>query len=94
MTTPANNTFTAAQIARPLGNTPQAVRKALLSAPAAGVRVINGAEAAAWSVASLPEPLRNRLAEQARLRGYRDSEAMLSDPPKQWTPALPLDQIA
>jgi hypothetical protein len=85
---------TAARIASALGRTPQAVRKALAGAPATRIQIINGAEAAAWSVASLPELVRNRIAEEAKRRGYRDSDAMLSDPPKQWAPSIPLDQVA
>ena len=86
--------YTAARIGSAMGRTPQAVRKVLAGTPASGIQIVNGAEASAWSVASLPELLRNRLAEEAKRRGYRDSEAILADPPKQWAPAVPLDQVA
>lgn len=90
---PAAVGYTAAQIAAALGVTPQAVRKALAGTTAAGVRVANGLEAAAWSVASLPDGLQGRLADRARAHGYRSSEAMLSEPRKRWEPDLPLDKI-
>jgi len=86
--------YTVARIACALGRTPQAIRKALGAKPATRIQIVNGAEAAAWSVAGMAEPLRNRLAEEAKRRGYRDSDAMLSDPPKQWDPSIPLDQVA
>ena len=91
--TPAG-VFTAARIAACLGVTPQGVRKTLRDVPATGARIVGGGEAAAWSVSSLPESLGKRLEEEARRRGYRDAAAMLSDPPKQWQPSLPLDKIA
>jgi hypothetical protein len=83
--------FTAAAIAFVLRKTPQAVRKALPS-QAAGIRIVNGIEAATWSVAQFPDSLRLRLEEAARQRRYRDIESMLSDPPKR-EPELPLSQI-
>jgi hypothetical protein len=70
------------------------VRKALAGTAATRMLIVNGSEASAWSVAGLPESLRIRLAEEAKRRGYRDSDAMLSDPPKQWAPSIPLDQVA
>ena len=90
----ANNHFSATRIASAIGRTPQAIRKMLAGTPATRIKIVNGAEAAAWSVASLPELLRSRLAEEAKRRGYRDAEAMLADRPKEWAPALPLDRIA
>lgn len=85
--------FSAARIAACIGISPQAVRKALAGTPAAGMRIVNGAEARVWSVGSLPERLRAALEENARARGCRCGEAMLSDPPKRWEPVLPLDKI-
>ena len=93
LTAPAG-AFTAARFAACLGISPQAVRKGLLDTPATGVRIIGGLEAAAWSLDALPEPLRNRMEEAARGQGYRNTIAMLAEPPKQWQPALPLDKIA
>ena len=86
--------FTAARIAACLGVTPQGARKSLAKNPASGIRIIGGVEAAAWSVDSLPDPLGKRLEEEARRHGYRDTAAMLADPPKQWQPPMPLDKIA
>lgn len=87
-------TFTAAQIANCLDRTPQAIRKALRDVKPAAVRVVYGKEAAAWTVASLPAGLRCQLDAVAMQRRYRNTAAMLANPPKQWEPALPLNQIA
>lgn len=86
--------FTVAQIAAALSKTPQAIRKALRDTKPAGVRVVNGNEAAAWLLSALPAPLRSSLDAAARQGGYRDVETMLALPPKQWEPATPLNQIA
>jgi len=86
--------FSAAQIAAAMGITPQAVRKALLGTPAVGSRIIGGNEATVWAIARLPEALRSRLLQEARRRGFRDAEAMLSEPLKQWEPPLPLREVA
>src|ERR1035441_1752096 len=84
--------FTAARFAACLGTSPQAVRKGLLDTPATGIRIIGGVEAAAWSLDSLPGPLRSRMEEAARGKGCRNALAMLAELPKQWQPALPLDK--
>jgi len=85
--------FTAAQIGAALGRKPQAIRKVLRDVAPTGVRIASGQEAAAWSLAALPAPLRGSLDAEARLRRYRDAEALLTCPPKAWQPALPLNEI-
>jgi hypothetical protein len=87
-------TATAARLAIALGKSPQAIRKALAAVRPDSVQIVNGNEAAAWSVAQLPEPLRQRLAEEASRRCCLNVDAMLSDPPKVWQPPLPLTDIA
>ena len=94
MNLPASNLYTASQIAACVGKTPHAVRKALFKSPAAGIRIVSGIEAAAWSIAQLLESLRTRLEARASGGGYRDTTAMLSKAPKRWEPPLPLDRIA
>ena len=89
----SNSLFSAAQIAAGTGKSPQAVRKALLDTPASGVQIIAGREAATWSMDRLPDSLGRRLGEEAHRRGYRDIEAMLSEPARRWEPPLPLDRI-
>lgn len=86
--------FTAAQFAAALGKTPQAVRKTLHGVKPAGVRMVNGKEAATWTLASLPPPLRCSLDAEARLHRCRDAGHLLAMPPKRWEPAVPLNQIA
>jgi hypothetical protein len=89
----SENTFTAAQLATCLGVTPQAIRKSLRGVAAVGVRIVNGKEAAAWTVNQMPEPLCERLAAAAVQQDCRTIEAMLSMPRRQWQPAIPLDKI-
>ena len=86
--------FTAAQIAAALGKTPQAVRKLLRGVRPAGVRIVAGNEAAAWTVAQLPVSLRERLADEAVKQHCRTIEALLSMPRQQWQPPIPLDKIS
>ena len=87
-------TFTAAQIAAALGKTPQAVRKLLRDVRAAGVRIVAGNEAHAWTLNQLPATLNERLADQAKQQQCRTVEALLAMPRKQWQPAIPLDKIS
>ena len=93
------NSFTAAQIAAALGKTPQAVRKQLRDVRPAGVRILAGNEAAAWTVDQLPGPLRERLAIEAVRKNCKGDdlsqrvETLLSMPRQQWRPAIPMDQI-
>ncbi len=86
--------FTAAQIAACLDRTPQAIRKTLRDVPRAGLRLVSGKEAATWPVPALPASLRCELDAVALQRRYRNVEAMLSAPPKQWQPPLALNEIA
>jgi hypothetical protein len=86
--------FTAAQIAAALGNTPQSVRKQMRDLPPSGVRIIAGNEAAIWTVELLPAPLRERLAAEATRQHCRTIEAMLALPRQQWQPSIPLGKIS
>lgn len=85
---------TAAQIAKVLGKTRQAVRKALLDVPATGVVIVSGNEAQAWRVESLPMALREQLADRASAGGYRDAAHLLAAPAERWQPPLPLAGLA
>jgi hypothetical protein len=86
--------FSAAQIAAALGKTPQAVRKMLRDVLPAGVRIVAGNEAAAWTVDQLPAPMRDRLTDEAAKQRCRTIEALLSMPRKLWPPPIPLDKIS
>lgn len=90
----AATAFTAAQMAACLDCSPQAIRKKLRGTKTAGVRIVNGKEAATWAALELPQEMICRLDAMAVQRGFRNAEAMLAAPPKEWQPALPLDQIA
>ncbi|HUZ06462.1 MAG TPA: hypothetical protein VMV89_03145, partial [Candidatus Paceibacterota bacterium] len=59
----------------------------------AGVRIVAGNEAAAWTVEQLPATLRERLADEARRQCCRTIDALLSMPRQKWQPAIPLDKI-
>jgi hypothetical protein len=93
-TSTAAQAFTAAQIAAALGKTPQGVRKLLRDVTPAGVKIVAGNEAAAWTVEQLPAPLRERLAAEALKQHCRTIEALLSMPRRQWQPPIPLDKIS
>jgi hypothetical protein len=86
--------FMAAQIAAALGKPPQAIRRALRDVKPASVRIVKGKEITTWTLAALPAPLRCNLDAEARQRRYRDLETMLANPPAQWEPPVPLNQIA
>ncbi|MGA9451488.1 MAG: hypothetical protein WBW41_09135, partial [Verrucomicrobiia bacterium] len=85
--------WTACQLAAVLGKSPQRVRKQLCGVKF-GIRVVNGHEAAAWTLAALPLPLRRKLDAAARQRGYRDAETMLAAPATRGEPPPALDRIA
>jgi hypothetical protein len=97
-TAPAKH-FTAAQIAAALGHTPQAMRKFLRGVNPAGVRIVAGNEAAAWTVDQLPASLRARLDEEAKNQRcigcseIQRIETLFSLPRRQWQPPVPLDKI-
>ena len=87
-----NQQFTAAQFAAAVGMKRQAVAWHLRAVSPAGVRVIAGNEAAAWTVAQLPPPLRERMAAVAMQQRCRSIESLISNPRQQWQPAIPLDK--
>lgn len=88
-----NEQFTAAQIAGALGMKRQAVQWHLRDVSPAGVRLVAGNEASAWTVEQLPLPLRERLAAAATQQRCRTVEALLTMPRHQWQPPIPLDKI-
>jgi hypothetical protein len=65
-----------------------------MGTPATGIRIVEGVEAAIWSMDRLPAPLRKRFDEEAQRHNYQDAAAMLAEPPKQWNPPLPLEKVA
>ena len=86
--------FTAAQIAAVLSRDPKTVREQLRGVTNAGVCIVAGKEAAAWTVEQLPAPLRERLAAVAMQQRCRTIAALLSMPRRKWQPAFPLDKIS
>ena len=86
--------FTAAQIAAVMGMKRQALQWHLRDVPPAGVRIVAGNEAAAWTVDQLPAPLRERMAAEATQQRCRTIEALISMPRAAWQPAIPLNKIS
>ena len=86
--------FTPAQIAAALGITPRAVRKSLREASPAGVVIVQGNEAAAFTLDQLPAALNERLANEATQQQCRTVNTLLTMPRQQWQPAIPLDKLA
>jgi hypothetical protein len=86
--------FTVTQIARAVGKSRQAMRQCLAGIPESGARLVSGNVAAAWAIHTLPAKLQNELSFQAAAKGYRNSEALLNDPPKQWQPAVRLADVS
>lgn len=86
-------TFTAKQIADALGIKRQAVQWHLRSSEADGVQVVNGNEAAAWSVDVLPPALRGRLEAEASHQNCRTVADFINRPRRKYQPAIPLDQV-
>ena len=86
--------YTAARIAAALGQKRQAVRWHLREVAPSGKVLVNGVAADAWNVAALPAQIREPLAAAVKRRGYRDIEHLLSSPPGQWQPKIPLAEVS
>ena len=89
----AAQTFLAAQLAAALGVTPRAVRKALGDVRPVVAWIAEVNQPPAWTVDQLPEPMRQRLEAKAGEQHYRTIEALLGTQPRQWQPAIPIENI-
>lgn len=85
-------TFTASQIARALGNKRQAVQGLLSTVTPTAQTIVSGNKANAWAIASLPAVLQNRLKSEAERHGYRNADQLLSEPAKSET-AIPISEV-
>src|ERR1035441_3536310 len=94
MNQPANNLFTASQIARALGVKRQAAQRLLSSIAPSGQVIANGRPASAWMISALPAPSQAMLASRAQGSGFRDTEQLLSAPARLWQPPIPLVEVA
>src|ERR1039458_9365610 len=83
MNHPANNHFTATQIARALGVKRQAAQRLLSGIAPSGQVVANGRLVSAWLISALPAHSQELLASRAQSTGYRNAEQLLSAPDKQ-----------
>lgn len=86
--------FTAKQIAAALGQKRQAVQWHLRAVPPDGVQVVNGNEAAAWTLARLPETLRGGLQAAATRDHCRSVEDLLKMPRRRYQSETPLEKIS
>jgi hypothetical protein len=86
--------LTAAEIAAALGVSSQAVRKKLRSIPATGKRTAGGNVADTWRLGNLPEALLARLKRASAGNDLVSVAQMFTGGFKQWTPPVPLADIA
>lgn len=86
--------FPALQIAKALGISRQAVFQQLAGTPPDCQIVHSGRQVNAWSIESLPGDMKARLEAKAATGHYRSAVALLSEPPRKWTPAIPLRDVA
>lgn len=86
-----NPLFTASQIANALGITRQLLAWRLRNVPADGKRLVNGIEAQAWQILSLPQEMISQLEAAAKAKGFRNAEELLRAdlPPIQTPTAAP-----
>jgi len=88
-----NATFTASQIAAAAGVTSSAIRWQLRDVSPDATVMVSGQEAAAWSLARLPDSIQQKLSAAATRGGCRSTEQMLADPPN-WNPEIPVEECA
>lgn len=88
MKNPTPQLWTAAAIARALGNKRQAIRRALADVAPSDSVIVSGNVASAWHFVDLPARLQTELTREAQRRGYRSAEAMLAAPAEPLLPAF------
>jgi hypothetical protein len=86
--------FTAAEIAQAAGRARRVALRKLATIAPAGEVLVNGQPAKAWAFEALPEEWRAEIGSQARARGFRDERHLLAAKPGDWTPKIPLGDVA
>ncbi len=86
--------FPISRIALALGIRRQAVAKRLAGISPDGFNNETGRAVQAWAFESLPADWRHRLQESAKQRGFRSELHLLTSPPGQWSPKIPLGDQA
>lgn len=86
--------FTAPQIARAFGCTPQNVRQQLSGTPSDGEKLIAGNRASAWRIASLPDRMQIELEARAKRTGFSTGYLLLRNTPETFSPSVPLRDCA
>ena len=94
MTPPANNLFTATQIARAAGITRQAVHAGLERIAAAGPAAAGGRPVDAWTFESLPLDWQLEITRRGVKRGFENGKQFLVNLPEAWTCPLPWHQVS
>ena len=80
--------FSAAEIAAALAQSKWGVHCALDGICCARQEIRAGGQTKLWRVDQLPELLRDKLASEARRRGFLDSEHLLRKPDEPWQPTI------
>lgn len=84
--------YTAARIARALGISAPAIRKALRGAKA-GFALVRGQMTAVWSVDALPMDMQRRLSAIVSAEGRRGVHDLLSSPSERFQPSVPVSDL-
>lgn len=90
---PANNLFTATQIARAADLTRQAVYVGLELIPSAGALNSQGKDVAGWRFADLPMDWQLEITRRGVKRGFENGEAFLANLPEPWECPLAWGQV-
>lgn len=85
-------TFTAAQFAAALSKSTRIVRRWLADIRPVGQEIVRGNPTAVWNFESLPEAMRNELANVAQQRGFRAVGELLNGPDV-WQPEIPWNEV-
>ncbi len=85
--------YSAAQIARALRKSRQAVQRLLAPSQPDGKTLVRGNETNAWSFSRMPAYLQTLLTTEATRLGYLNAEALLSSEPTIWTPPIALKDV-
>ena len=85
--------FTAAQIAVALHRSKRSVLDTLEQSRPAGMKIIRGNQARAWSIKQLPEKLRTSL-EDIASQWQLTIDVLLASPPRLWLPPYPLSKLS
>ena len=84
--------FTAAELSRALGVTPQRIRQ-LLPQARSSLRLVAGQETQAWALEEIPEGIKARLEKAAQKNCSPSIPTLLRNAAPRWEPEIPLSMI-